>query len=121
MKRWLVWICFLVLWTTLLLLPGRIFDRIGLNQTQVFGLSRPMLAKLLHVSAYALFAVLSGWLLVPARYRWLLLFFIVTHGTATELIQKFIPGRDGRLIDVGWNNLGVFLGLLIGWKWWSRG
>ena len=121
-KRWLIWTCFLVIWTTLLLLPRSSFDAVGLNQSHLFGFDRHMLAKLLHVSAYALFAVLSGWLFVPARFRWFLLFFVVTHGTATELIQEsqLFPGRDGELKDVGWDNLGVLLGLLISWKWWSH-
>ncbi len=116
-KRWLVWTCFLLLWTILLLLPGKSFDAIG---PQPLGIDRHLLQKSLHVVAYALFAVLSGWLLVPARSRWLLLFFVVTHGTMTELLQGFVPGRSSSLTDVGLDNLGVLLGLLLSWKWWAR-
>jgi VanZ family protein len=74
--------------------------------------------KSAHLLAYSLFALLSGWLRVPARYRWMLLFFMMTHGTLTEIIQQHI-GRTGCLEDVGLNNAGVLLGVLIGWKWWT--
>jgi VanZ family protein len=75
--------------------------------------------KSAHVSAYALLTILSGWLNVSIRYRWLLLFFIMAHAPVTELLQ--IPvGRGGSLDDVGYDHLGVFLGLLMTWKWWSR-
>jgi hypothetical protein len=117
MIRWIAWAVFAVIWTTLLVLPGSNFRPLGLDNTPLL---RFILAKSLHMLAYTLFTFLSGLLPVPARYRCVVLFFVVVHGTATELIQlHFVENRSGTLDDVGIDNLGVLLGLLAGWKWWT--
>jgi VanZ family protein len=117
--RWLVWLAFLVLWTTALLVPVPTGPW-DLEPVHVFEVELKLLiAKTVHVSAYALFTILTGWLQVPARLWWLLLFFVTVHGTATELLQLLTPSRTGQLLDVGFDNLGVALGLLLSWKWWS--
>jgi hypothetical protein len=80
-----------------------------------------LLGKAVHVTAYAVLAGLSGWLRVPYRRRWLLLFFVMAHGTVTELLQLHTTWhRTGCLDDVGLDHLGVALGLLVTWKWWSE-
>jgi VanZ family protein len=113
--RWTMWIAFLALWTIGLLAP---ITNVGPLEDMPIG-RKYIVMKSAHVSAYALLTILSGWLNVSIRYRWLLLFFIMAHAPVTELLQ--IPvGRGGSLDDVGYDHLGVFLGLLMTWKWWSR-
>jgi VanZ family protein len=84
-------------------------------------LAKPMLfpaSKFLHVSAYALLAVLSGWLQVSFRFRWLLLVFLSLHAVGTEYFQQFVPERFPSLRDVGIDHIGIVLGLAVSWKWW---
>jgi VanZ family protein len=117
--RWLLWLIFIVLWTAALLepIPEGPWD---LEPVTLFGVELKLLiAKAVHVSTYAALAVLTGWLRVPGRLRWLPLFFITVHGTLTELLQLLTPTRTGMLTDVGFDNVGVALGLLLSWKWWS--
>jgi len=115
-RRWLIWLAYAALWTTALLVPvpsepWTLGDlRINLKL---------VLAKTLHVLAYAVFTVLAGWLRVPGRLRWLPLFVVMAHGTITELLQRLTVTRTGLLTDVGFDNLGVALGLLVSWKWWT--
>jgi VanZ family protein len=114
--RWLLWSIFVVVWTTALL------------TTQPVHVARAILAppaifptaKLLHVSAYALLAVLSGWLLVPPRWRWVLLVFMCFHAFATEFFQQFVPERGPSLWDVGIDHVGIAIGLTLSCKWWLR-
>lgn len=75
-------------------------------------------SKSLHVISYALLAILSGWLRVPWRSRWLLLVFISAHGFGTELLQNFVVSRHASLRDVALDHLGAVLGLGVSWKWW---
>jgi hypothetical protein len=79
-----------------------------------------ILAKILHVVAYAGLAILSGWLRLPCRWRWVILFIIMAHAPVTELLQLNIEGRTGTLRDVGLDHLGIGLGLLLTWKWWAE-
>jgi hypothetical protein len=117
--RWLVWCAYVVLWTAALLVPvpthGPVLDELDAERRYLF-------AKAVHVAAYLVFAVLTGWVRAPARWRWLLVFGLAAHGTATELLQWALANytqRTGQLTDVGLDHLGVALGLLISWKWWS--
>ena len=119
MTRWLIWGGFAVAWTVILLLPGSEYDRAGFDEVSFT--VKAWITKSGHVLCYALFAVLTGWLRVPARYRWAPLFLIMTHATVTELIQYRFPAlaRTGCLEDVCLNDAGILLGLSIGWKWWT--
>jgi VanZ family protein len=115
--RWLIWGVYVAAWTTALLMP------VPHGQWKVEGVPidfRYLVAKTIHVTAYALLAGLSGWLRVPVRYRVLLLFCIMAHGTLTELLQRLTQDRDGSLYDVGFDHLGIALGLLLTWKWWTE-
>jgi VanZ family protein len=47
------------------------------------------------------------------------MFGVMAHAAATELIQLKIAGRSGQLTDVGIDHVGVLLGLMLTWKWWS--
>jgi hypothetical protein len=112
--RGLVWLLYFLAWTAALLLPMPGGTPPGLEWVTPWKFS---LAKSLHLAAYAVLAVLSGWLHVPLRFRWILLFIIMAHAPVTELIQLRVEGRTGSLHDVGLDHLG--LGLVLSWKWWS--
>jgi VanZ family protein len=115
--RWWIWSLVIGLWTVLLLLP--IADPGPLRDLPAE--RREVLAKIVHVLAYAALTILSGWLRVPLRWRWLLIVVLMGHASLTELLQKLPQiGRGGSLADVGWDHLGVLLGLVITWKWWIR-
>jgi hypothetical protein len=111
-RRGVIWLVYIIVWTIGLLMPME--PTTGQAVTP-----RYIAAKILHVTAYAGLAALSGWLHVPCRWRWLLLFVIMAHAPATELLQLNIQGRTGKLLDVGFDHLGIGLGLLLTWRWWS--
>ena len=114
--RWLFWGIFLVTWTTALL------------TTEPVHVARAVLAphfvvptsKLLHVASYSLFAILSGWLFLPGRWRWLLLIFMSIHAAGTEFFQQYVPERGPSLRDVGIDHVGIAIGLIISCKWWLK-
>ena len=121
--RWWVWGGCLVAWTAALLYP--VVPAIGLERTEELLTIRAIIAKTVHISAYAFLAGLSGWLRARARYRWLLVFVLMAHATVTELIQWWMEqmswsSRHGQLTDVGFDNLGILIGLLATWKWWTQ-
>lgn len=122
--RWLLWSMYVVAWTVALLFPS-------VPQTGMEGLDKLiaphhiLVAKTVHVSAYAVLTILTAWLNAPMRYRWLLMFLLMAHGTATELGQLTMNElhwsvRNGDLRDVAFDNLGVLLGVLVSLKWWLR-
>ena len=115
-RRGLGWLVYLAIWTTLLLIP---IHRETLASLPWLVEWKFTFAKALHVIAYAVLAMLSGWVRVPCRFRWVLLFLIMVHATVTELLQLRTETRTGSLYDVGLDHLGIMLGLLLTWKWWS--
>jgi VanZ family protein len=112
--RWLLWLLPLAAWTTALLTPQpvQLADAVLPDSLQFPSF------KLLHVGAYAVLAVLAGWLRAPPRVRWLLLVFLSAHAMGTEYFQRFVPLRTPSWGDVGWDHLGLLLGLALSWKWW---
>ena len=116
LRRWLVWLAYAVLWTTALLVP---IPSHPLTLGDVSPSIRFPVAKTIHVLAYAAFAVLTGRLGVRARLRWLPLFVVMAHAPASELLQQLTTTRTGTLRDVAFDHLGVALGLLASWRWWS--
>ena len=126
--RWTIWLFYTLAWTAALLMPApEILARAFLVPRFVshqdfndMGPPMTIAAKVLHVSAYAILAVLSGWLPVQRRWRWLLLAFLSAHGFATEYLQNFAVDRHPSLGDVGLDHAGVILGLAVSWKWWLR-
>jgi hypothetical protein len=115
-RRWLIWLAYAAAWTTALLVPVPTAPW-TLGELHVdFKL---VLAKSLHVLAYIIFTILAGWLRMASRLRWLPLFVVMAHGTVTELLQRLTETRSGLLTDVGLDHLGVALGLLVSWKWWT--
>lgn len=121
-QRWLIWSVFLVVWTVGLLYPSppSLHDL-----DEMISPFRYAVAKTVHVTAYAVLAILTGWLRVAPRYRWLMMFVIMAHATATEMGQwvsnevLHISMRSGELYDVAYDNGGILLGLLASWKWWT--
>ena len=111
--RWLLWAAYVALWTTALLttFPLAVRDRIVPAQ---YGFPA---SKTLHVAAYAVFTVLTGWLPLSRRWRWGVLGLVALHAWGTEYVQQFV-GRTGSLRDVGLDHAGIVLGLLLSWKLW---
>jgi VanZ family protein len=122
--RWHFWSVYVVLWTTALLFP--VIPETGFEDVDEFiSPNRYLLAKSVHVSAYAVMTLLTAFLNAPMRYRWLLVYFLMAHGTATEMGQWTMREmqwsvRIGHLHDVAFDNVGVLIGLLLGWNWWMR-
>ena len=119
--RWWLWAAYLLCWSVAVQTP------IPPSEELPFGdLIEPrkfLFAKSIHVASYAMLTILSGWLFVPTRWRWLLMFVVLGHGIATELLQWALADlchREGTLRDAGFNMLGVMVGLALSWKWWSR-
>lgn len=118
-KIGIIWLVYTLLWTIGLVLPGSATEIEPLDKLLTG--YRFAAAKSLHVCAYAVMTMLSARLPVPARFRWMLVFFLMAHATVTELLQeKFIPMRSGELDDVGFDQLGITVGILITWKRWVR-
>ncbi len=112
--RWALWLLCVVVWTLMLVTPepARVLGEVVPKQA-----TYPV-AKTGHISAYAFLTVLSAWVGVRGGKRWLFLVFLSLHGMATEYIQTSVPGRSGSWRDVGFDHIGIFLGLALSWKWW---
>jgi VanZ family protein len=116
-KRRLLWFAYLVCWTTALVTPIRDDSSWVVPSLADLDL-KYLLAKTLHVGGYAVFAALSGWLRSPLRFRWWVMFILMSHPTLTELIQLYVPGRSGSLYDAALDLIGILLGLVLTRKWW---
>jgi VanZ family protein len=112
--RWLGWSLFLIVWTLALLTPQpvQVADAV-LPDDAVFPTS-----KLLHVTAYALLAILTAALRLRGRTRWWFLALLAIHAAGTEFLQQFVPPRTGSLRDVGLDHVGIVLGVVCTWKCW---
>jgi VanZ family protein len=118
--RWWVWLLYVVAWTTALLVPVPTTGNWDLGDTEID--LRFVIAKTVHVSAYALLAALTAWLRAPVRWRFLLMFFLMLHGTLTEMVQWTIEslGRTGELRDVAIDNAGIAIGMVLTWRLWAE-
>jgi VanZ family protein len=114
--RWVIWLVFSGAWTVALLTPHPVhIAHAVLPDDNAF-----YFGKTLHVAAYAFLVVLTSWLLVTNRVRWMLLACLSFHAFATEFLQNYVPERSGSLRDVGLDHLGLVLGLLLTFPWWWR-
>lgn len=118
MTRWLIWTLFCVAWTAALVAPVPSTD--GLPMGEFLDSRRVLVAKAVHVVAYAMFAMLSGWLPVAPRWRLLLMYLLMVHAVATEFTQLHLSYRSGTLSDVLWDHLGIAIGFGLSWRWWLR-
>jgi hypothetical protein len=117
--RWLIWAAVVIVWTLGLEFPVPKPEHIPAGE---FIIERKyIIGKTLHVSAYALLAILSAWVPTPPRYRWLMMFFLMVHAWGSEMLQEALNPwfhRGGSLSDVGFDVVGIVLGLAVSWKWW---
>jgi VanZ family protein len=111
----------MVAWTVALEVP--IPEPSALPGSEIIVTNKKLIAKSGHVVIYAVMTVLSAWVPLATRYRWLMMLFLMGHATATELLQAALEEychRGGSLADVGYDHLGILLGAVISWKWWMR-
>jgi VanZ family protein len=114
-RRWLVWGLFLAVLTTGLLRPEPVSlaDEV-LPEEAMFSAF-----KTVHITAFALLVVLTAWLHVSSRTHWLLLAFVSAYAMLTEYLQNFVPTRTASWWDVGFNHVGIALGLALSWRCWQ--
>ena len=75
-----------------------------------------VLRKLAHAAEYAVL----GLLLVRAiGHAWLSVALGIAYAASDELHQHFVPGREGALLDVLVDSVGVVAGVLV-WRQFSR-
>jgi VanZ family protein len=121
--RWVIWLLFVLAWSTALLVPdpvGFVFGH-GDGSLDIPDDVKFLMAKSLHVTAYALAAILTGSLHAPGRWRWVLLAFWSLHACGTEIGQLFVPTRTGSVRDVVLDHVGLLIGLALSWRWWRSG
>jgi VanZ family protein len=112
--RWLIWGLFLAAWSLALLTPHPVHVAKAILHSE----SSFYFAKGLHISAYAVLAILTGWLRVSAPERWVLLALLFLHALATEVLQSFVPERGPDLVDTARDHVGLLIGVLLSWRWW---
>lgn len=69
------------------------------------------LAKTTHILGYAVLTVVGCWAVPTRRGRLFLLGFLVLHALGTEIGQRFVPNRTGKVADVLLDSLGIALGV----------
>jgi VanZ family protein len=114
--RRVVWLVFLMAWTAALVTP----QPVHVSQATLPEEARFPVGKTLHVSAYALLCMLTAWQRFPLRWRPLLLIALSAHAGLTELIQRWVPERTGSWDDVALNHVGLYLGVVLAWRWWRE-
>jgi VanZ family protein len=79
---------------------------------------KPLIQNLLHIPMFALLAILCLQVLESFNVKGARMYLTVAGGAVAfgalnELVQLWVPGRFGSLLDIGLNTFGVFLGILI--------
>jgi VanZ family protein len=117
MLRRLVWLVYLVAWTAALVTP----QPVAVSKATLPESAQFTVGKSLHVCAYALLCVLTGWqrFLAP-RWRPLILLALSAHAALTEVAQLYVPNRTGAFEDVALNHIGLYLGVVLAWRWWRE-
>ena len=121
MTRWLIWSSVVVVWTVGLEVP--VLEPGDVPGGEFIVTNKFVFAKSLHVAMYGLLAAFSASLPMPGRYRCLMMFFLLGHAWGTEMLQQALEPwckRGGSLVDVGFDFLGVALGVALTWKWWMK-
>jgi VanZ family protein len=116
-RRWLIWGVFLAALTTGLLRP----EPVSLADEVLPHEAMFSAFKTVHITAFALLVVLTAWLPVTSRTRWRLLAFVSAYAMVTEYLQNFVPSRTASWMDVGFNHVGIVLGLALSWRVWKKG
>ena len=121
MLRWLIFLILVIAWTVGLELP--VPDPGHLPGGAFIVTNKVIFAKGMHVLVYALLTVMAVWVPLPVPYRWLMMFFLMGHAWGSEMLQEVLEEychRGGKLSDVGFDVMGIVLGALVSWKWWTR-
>jgi VanZ family protein len=117
MLRRVVWLVFVLSWTTVLVTP----QPVHVSKAALPKEMRFPTGKTLHVVGYATLCALTGWQrFVAPRWRPLLLLALSAHAGLTEFIQLYVPERSGSWDDVTLNHLGLYLGVVVAWRWWRE-
>jgi VanZ family protein len=112
---WGLWTVYAAAWTAALLSTVPLAAKGTLIPQEYFFST----GKALHVSAYTVFALLTSRLpLTAVNRRWMLL-VVVLHGPLTEFLQQF-TGRTASVMDVGFDWIGVGLGVGLSWSRWKK-
>jgi len=114
-RRWLIWGLFLAALTAGLLRP----EPVSLADEMLPHEAIFSAFKTVHITAFALLVVLTAWLRVSSRTRWLMLAGVSAYAMLTEYLQNFVPTRTASWWDVGFNHVGIALGLAISWRCWQ--
>jgi VanZ family protein len=116
--RWVVWLIFVIGWTAALEFP--VPPTIRPTEKRFVNY---LIAKSVHVAGYALFTLLSAWVPLSTRHRTLMMYFLMAHAALTEMWQELLEPychRGGVLTDVGIDQFGIAIGIVVSWKWWTR-
>jgi VanZ family protein len=116
MLRRVVWLAYLGLWTLALVTP----QPAQASEVTLPPWAQFPTAKSLHVAAYALLCVLTGWQRFAPRWRPLVLLALSAHAAGTEVVQRFVPHRHGCWEDAALNHVGLYLGVVLAWRWWRE-
>jgi VanZ family protein len=114
---WSTWAIVTVAWTASLVLPvtGPAFG----DTEEMRNLTRLVFAKTAHIMAYAGWAFFTGWLQSPLKIRIFLLMFLMAHAVGTEWVQLYVEHRFGSLRDAAFDQLGILIGVVAGFRWWT--
>jgi hypothetical protein len=122
LRRWQIWLTLVIVWTIALEFP--VPDPGDIPAREFILSLKFIVGKTMHLMIYAWLAAYSARLDVPARFRWLLMFFLMFHAWATEMLQRALSHwfhRGGSLTDVGIDILGIAIGVAFSWKRWTAG
>ena len=121
MARWLIWAAVVIVWTVGLQYP--VPEPRSLPAGEFISVNRFLLGKSLHVLVYLGLTVLSAWVPMSQRYRWMMMFFLMAHAWGGEMLQEALNPwchRGGSLSDIGIDIVGILLGVAASWKWWTN-
>lgn len=121
MGRWLVWVVVVLAWTAALEFP--VPDPGDIPAAEFLFTYKYWVAKSVHVLAYCGLTVLCAWVPVPGHYRWIMMFLLMGHAWGTERLQELLWDychRGGSLKDVGFDIIGIIIGVALSWKLWMR-
>jgi VanZ family protein len=114
MLRRVVWLAYVIVWTASLVTPQPARASAATLPTP----AQFPAAKSLHIAGYGLLCVLTGWQRFAPRWRPLLLLALSAHAVLTEVIQLYVPERHGDWVDVALDHVGLYLGVVVAWRWW---
>jgi VanZ family protein len=118
--RWGILVVYVIAWTAALLMPVPVSGAMAFEGMPSL---RMLFAKSLHAAAYAVLAMLTAWVRVPSRYRWLMMMLLMAHPTITEMLQLITEpyfGRNGNLLDVALDQVGIAVGVIMSRRWWME-